>query len=282
MTKMKRTLYISDLDGTLLNSKGKISPYSLDAINRFSESGVLFTCATGRTLSSVKMLLGEARFTCPAVLSDGLLTFDMMKNEVVNVVSLSRDLIIHVSAILENTDQDGFLYCIKGNEYALFYTAARNALSRRFIESKRPFLKDNIFRIDHFSCLPEGYLPLYYVLYDEDARLKQLQQTISTLQGAHCLLNRDVYHDREDIYFMNILSDTTSKHSAINTLRACLDVDEVVAFGDNYNDLPMLKHADRSYVPENGIREAKQIATQVIPSCDLDSVVRFIEADSGR
>jgi len=41
-----KTLYVTDLDGTLLNTKSRISPYSLEVINDFVEKGMLFTYAT--------------------------------------------------------------------------------------------------------------------------------------------------------------------------------------------------------------------------------------------
>ncbi len=280
MNKMKKTLYVSDLDGTLLNTEGKLSDYTRDAIGNFAKNGVLFTCATGRTLSSVKMLMGDVKFSCPAILSDGLLTFDMQNERIIQASVLPNQLIRQVEEKLNKLDKDGFLYCIKGNQYALFYTSESNALSQRFIKSKAPFLKDNIFKIDSFSALPQEYLPLYFVVYDEYDNLTLLQKAVNTIQNVHCLLNRDVYHEQNNIYFMNILTDSTSKHSAIHSLKKYLGVDEVVAFGDNYNDLPMLASADRCYVPENGIPEAKKIATQVIASCDLDSVVKFIEEET--
>ena len=278
---MTKTLYISDLDGTLLNREGQFSDYTREALRRFDEAGILFTCATGRTLSSVSMLLGEARFTCPAVLSDGLLTFDMEREAIVQASALPQPLIEQVATTLDEHSQDGFLYCIKGSQYALFYTQVRTELSQRFLNSKAPFLGDNIFRINTFTALPEGYLPLYYVLYDKQQTLAGLQQPIHAIPGAHSLLNRDVYCAELDIYFMNILTDTTSKHSAVHDLKMRLGADEVVAFGDNFNDLPMLKSADRCYVPNNGIAEAKAVATEVIEDCWLDSVVRFIEREQG-
>ena len=47
-----KTLYISDLDGTLLNSQGKISNYSIEIINHLIEQGMIFTYATARSLVS--------------------------------------------------------------------------------------------------------------------------------------------------------------------------------------------------------------------------------------
>lgn len=276
---MKKTLYVSDLDGTLLNSGGVLSDFSRLAIEGFFEKGVLFTCATGRTLSSVNMLLEGVKFSCPAILSDGLFIYDMVAEKAVHTVRLDDALIRAVEDELKQRNQEGFLYCLKGSEYGLFYKSAKTPLSQHFIESKRPFLGDNIFETLSFSELPEEYVPLYFVIYSDYESLSSLQNQVTGKEGAHCLLNRDVYSTRQDIYFMNILSDRTSKSSAVQYLKEYLGADEVVAFGDNFNDLPMLLSADRCYVPENGIEEAKVIATEVIPSCDADSVVRFIEKD---
>ena len=50
--KKDRVLYVSDLDGTLLNTKDKISDYSVETINALVERGMLFTYATARSLVS--------------------------------------------------------------------------------------------------------------------------------------------------------------------------------------------------------------------------------------
>ena len=57
------------------------------------------------------------------------------------------------------------------------------------------------------------------------------------------------------------------------------DIDEIVAFGDNVNDVEMLTLADRCYVPENGLPQIREMADLIIEGNDLDSVARFIEDD---
>ncbi len=53
---MMKTLYVTDLDGTLLNSKDSINEYSLQVINGLIEKGMLFTYATARSLSSASVV----------------------------------------------------------------------------------------------------------------------------------------------------------------------------------------------------------------------------------
>lgn len=56
--KKDKVLYVSDLDGTLLNTRDKISDYSVETINALVEKGMLFTYATARSLVSASVVAG--------------------------------------------------------------------------------------------------------------------------------------------------------------------------------------------------------------------------------
>ena len=53
----------------------------------------------------------------------------------------------------------------------------------------------------------------------------------------------------------------------------------MVAFGDNLNDLPLFRMADRRYAPENAMDEVKRQATAIIPDNNHDGVARFLYDD---
>ena len=63
-----KTLYISDLDGTLLDGNAEITPYTRDVINAFTSSGGFFTVATARTEATVKYILQGLILTFPPCL----------------------------------------------------------------------------------------------------------------------------------------------------------------------------------------------------------------------
>lgn len=89
-------------------------------------------------------------------------------------------------------------------------------------------------------------------------------------------MSHDVYSNN---YFIEFTEGSVSKASAIQKLKDSLDVDEIVAFGDNTNDIEMLTHADRSYVTANGISDVKSHATKIIGNNNEDSVAQFIKKD---
>ena len=71
----------------------------------------------------------------------------------------------------------------------------------------------------------------------------------------------------------NIITlSSTAEH-----LKQLLQVDEVVAFGDNHNDIAMMKTADFCFAPENAVIEVKRIANRIIESCDDDGVAKYIK-----
>ena len=83
----------------------------------------------------------------------------------------------------------------------------------------------------------------------------------------------------EDFELLSNSITVISKASAILKLKEMYDIDEIVAFGDNVNDVEMLELSDRCYVPENGLPQIREMADMVIEKNDLDSVARFIVED---
>ena len=65
----QETLYVSDLDGTLLNSRDEISPHSLWIINGLIEKGMKFTYATARSLSSASKVTRGLSLHIPVIIS---------------------------------------------------------------------------------------------------------------------------------------------------------------------------------------------------------------------
>ncbi|NLO49116.1 MAG: HAD hydrolase family protein [Clostridiales bacterium] len=66
-----KTLYVSDLDGTLLNSAGKLSDYSVNTINTLLDEGILFTVATARSITIALSAVGNLNLTLPIIVYNG-------------------------------------------------------------------------------------------------------------------------------------------------------------------------------------------------------------------
>jgi len=78
--KMK-TLFVSDLDGTLLRNDATISEYSKNKLNEFISSGVLFTVATARSVASITKMLEGVDIELPVIEFNGGFISDLKTGE---------------------------------------------------------------------------------------------------------------------------------------------------------------------------------------------------------
>lgn len=78
---------------------------------------------------------------------------------------------------------------------------------------------------------------------------------------------------------IDVVCSGISKESGINDLCSYFQVstDEIVAFGDNLNDLEMLKVVGQAYATKNAVEDIKNIALEVVPSCEEQGVLFKIE-----
>ena len=72
---MNRTLYVTDLDGTLLNRQDRVSPFSIRVINSLVEKGMLFTYATARSLVSASKVTEGLSTNIPVIAYNGAFIF---------------------------------------------------------------------------------------------------------------------------------------------------------------------------------------------------------------
>ena len=74
-------LFVTDLDGTLLNSNKEVSIKSIEILNKLIDDGVNFTVATARTPATVVDLLQDVNLKLPAVLMNGVLLYDIKEEK---------------------------------------------------------------------------------------------------------------------------------------------------------------------------------------------------------
>ena len=70
-------LFISDLDGTLLNGNAEVTEFTRDTLNRLMAKGLNFTAATARTLASAGKILLGLDLKLPVILMNGVIIYDM-------------------------------------------------------------------------------------------------------------------------------------------------------------------------------------------------------------
>ena len=224
-----KTLYISDLDGTLLASDGHISDRSRNILNKVIKDGAKVSIATSRNLFAFDQRVAGVDFSIPVILNTGGCIYNCQTRHYDVISDIPFDRVLQLKKILDENEIASFIYGLVDEEL--------------------------------------------YLLYEGTKRILDLSASVD---GIKATITKDIYTGN---YFIEICEESVSKASAILKLKEMYDIDEIVAFGDNVNDVEMLELSDRCYVPENGLPQIREMADMVIEKNDLDSVARFIVED---
>lgn len=267
-----KTLYVSDLDGTLLRSDVHTSEYTNCVINGLVERGMLFSYATARSyVTSVKVTKGlEAKI--PLIVYNGAFVIDNVTGEILisnffGAVAreILDDLIAHgiypiVYSWIDGVERFSYLpeKCTKG--------------AREFVESRAGDPRDN--PVSEIGELYRGEI-FYFTCIDEAEVLEPLWEKYR--DQLHAVYQRDIYSGEQ---WLELMPMAASKSNAICQLKELLGCGRLVVFGDGRNDIDMFEMADEAYAVENAVIELKEVATAVIGSNDSDGVAVWLNENA--
>ena len=272
MNQMK-TLYISDLDGTLLNKSAEISEHTEKSLCRLIENGLNFSVATARTAATTLQMVSGIPIHVPVILMNGASIYDIHNSTYVKTYFIEKPSVQQLFSAIKRHHAAGFNYIIKDDILSTWYEQINSDHTLRFVEERIQKYGKQFAQIDDFSGLADKPV-LYYSVCDVKEKLVPLQEELCRIQDLHVEFYRDVYE--EGYWYLEACSVHASKYNAVKFLREEYGFDKVVSFGDNLNDLPMFLASDESYAVANAKPEVKEKATSVIPGNDEDGVVKWL------
>lgn len=271
----RRTLYVTDLDGTLLQNDQTLSDNTVSTINRLLSRGMMVTAATARGTIGVQVVdLDRLRFRQPIIMLGGVLLYDLYRRRILHSCDMNTATVSAVLHAFRDLGRHTMLYRRRGNEVHIFYTelnAEEEPFIHRTTRDGRTF--DQYFhRVPYLKSTPA----IFFSCQDTRARQEELAARLEGIPGIRVILYADTYH--EDNWFVEICRDDADKGSAARRLCQRVGADRMVVFGDNHNDIPLFREADLALCVANGSEEAKAVADRVIPSNTEEGVAEYLHA----
>lgn len=263
-----KTLYVSDLDGTLLNSSQITSKYTNNVINALADKGVLFSYATARSYSTARRAAKGITAKIPLIVYNGTFVIDNLTGERIVSNFFQSDITNIIKELLDGGINPIVYSVIDGEEKFSYIKNKCNAGQRMFIESRRGDGRDH--PVENETDLLLGNIFYVSCIYDEE-HLYPFYDKYKNM--FNCLYQRDIYNDTQ---WLEIMPLNATKANGILKLKQILSCDRVVAFGDGVNDMDMFKIADECYAVSNAVDELKAIATGIIDSNNNDGVAKWL------
>lgn len=266
-----KTLFLTDLDGTFLDSNAAVSQKSAEIIGSLISQGLLFTVSTARTHATVLEMFKDINLNIPLVLMNGVLIFDPKKKQIVSTHSIDLDSAQKVLRIFEKHGKYPMLYFEEGNRIRIVYKDLTNKYQQDYINHRNES-KEKVFEYSDSPAINEKLI--YIVTLDPEEELRDIYEEVCKIKGVNCMFYSDNY---TGCYFLEIMSCNVSKGTGAQFVKNHIGADKIIVFGDNLNDIPIFEVADECYAVENAHDNLKKISTGVIGKNDDDAVALFIE-----
>ena len=272
-----KTLYISDLDGTLLNSRAELSGYTIDVLNRLIANGENFSIATARTAATTLLMFENVTLNIPIILMNGVLIYDPASKEYIKKEILPDAAVSNIIRAMREVGQTGLMYTLRGEKMATYYETRNNKALHDFI-SEREINYNKVFtQVDNFSDVKNDII--YFCFLDMQENIERIFALIAEIEGIKIEKYRDIYS--ENLWYLEVFSAAASKYNAVQFLRENGGYEQIIGFGDNLNDIPLFHACDICYAVENAKDELKFIANAVIGSNESDGVAKHLEHLTG-
>ena len=250
-------LILSDLDHTLLRSDGSISDHTLDVLKRSRENGMLFAIATAR------YWIGAERY------------IELLKPD----FEITTD-----GTLIHSGDK-----CIYSSEFTTDDTnKIVQALLRKMPDTEITVaVGKNVYWNSKHIAESEKLYKAIYTEYDKalDCRANKIvaelpDEAIARQIADETCCKLQCYRGEKWYAF---LPKDSGKIEAIKAMSAIsgIDLGDMVAFGDDKNDIDILKICGKGIAVSNAVKDVLEVANEVTSSNDEDGVAKWIEMKLG-
>ena len=232
-----------DLDGTLLNRYGEVTEYTKNVIKQVTQKGILVVLASGRISESVLTIAKEIGANKYYISGNGSVLYDMQKNEILYENYLSKEKVLE---IIELCEKNSIYYNIYTESSVIAKSLNYNVAFYNYENTKK-------------SSDKKTEINIVEDVYDYVKKLN----TNKFLKMTIC--------DESKIVFSSIL-----RIEEIMKLEN-IKQEEVMSFGDNNNDILMIKNAGRGIAMGHSNEQVKKVADFITKTNDENGVAEALE-----
>lgn len=258
-------LVATDMDGTLLDGDHQVDPVFWDLVAAFAERGIEVCAASGRQLGALELVLGDHLSALTVIADNGAIV--LRHGEQVHVAPVDHELVVDFTGRIR-------ALAAAGHRVAATVSGRRTAYLQGFdpvalAEAHRYFphgevvedlaaVDDEVFKVSAYDVAPIGEAVL---------------PAVADYEGRYAILQGHAH-------WVDINAAGTDKGAALRLVQDALGVgrEHTAAFGDQPNDLELLRAAGMSWAMANAHPDAHAIARFRAPANTEAGVIRTLTA----
>lgn len=280
MYKSNKKIYITGLDGTLLANNSRLPKSTRHKIIKILKNDINFTIATARSISSIQEILTGISLKLPVVETNGSFVTELVSGQRIIKNIIEKELNKEIITFLRNNGFIPFMTCIENDCDYINYECIINDGMYYFYNQILLNNKTPIYKVTKLeNCLNDRIIS--YIVLEKKDILVQLKENLINQFGNRIYLHIMQNPLIPELFALYIYNGSVNKGYGINSflIEFGLQDHEIIAFGDDLNDIEMFEIASKSIAVDNANILLKNVATEVIGK--KDSVIDYIINDCG-
>jgi Cof subfamily protein (haloacid dehalogenase superfamily) len=283
-------LVVTDLDGTLLNSRGEISPNNVDVLKQAISKGVDVVLASGRPVEAMRNYALEIGASKYIISGNGAIIYDIEKNKIVHQKQIKKS---KVEKIASACEENSIFYCVytkdkiltKSLNYSLLFFHAEN--TRKPVEKQTkievvPNLLEYIREHDDVEYFKISIFDKDKSVFGSIMRKLKEVKNVDILEVEHMSTKLVKLEDEEiklEYFYTEITAKNINKWTALKYLlrKSRISKKKVIAIGDNFNDKEMIEKCGMGVVMGNSTPKMKNLGKMLVDTNDNDGVAEAIK-----
>ena len=265
-----------DLDGTLLSPDGTVSPRNKAAVHRALRAGLLVCFATGRNWTESQTVLDAVEHYDTAVFVGGAMVIDTKQNETLHRTGMDAELAREVCGVIEQLGQAAMALQDTAETGVDYLVTADVEIN----DATRQWMKVTTAKVTRVHDLPrhphEHTIRVGLVAAPE--QVKQVHRTLKDRFGGR-IVCQNLHVPAYGVEVLEVFDPSVNKWEGIMHVarKHGIRQDEIVAIGDDVNDIAMIERAGLGVAMGNAKPEVLAIAKHVIRRNDEDGLAEFLD-----
>ncbi len=273
-------LYVSDLDGTLLQPDGTLSEYSQTHLNRLIADGLQFSVATARSTASMRQILRGVDLSLPVVNLNGALLSDLHSGHHHAMHALVPDVCEQLHACMNARGHSPFVSATTGQRDRLYYEGVYNEGMQWFVDERQRVGDPRLMRVDDVHRSFDEHVLALTVIAPSAQEIDALRADLlaECADSVQVYVFPNGYSDLGDVW-LTVSDALATKDRGIRLLaeHGGFALDALTVFGDGENDVGMFEMAPNAVAVANAVPPIRQRATEWIGDHGEDSVVKYLQ-----
>ncbi|MFV0503403.1 MAG: HAD family hydrolase [Lachnospirales bacterium] len=276
-------LVVLDIDGTTLTYEQELTKRTKDTIGKVVANGIPVCLCTGRNIHNTRRIANELNLTTPIICGDGAVVINNNEEYIANyglkraTVDKIMNFIKKENLYLEICTPEYYHKYIKNNELGKFDyegCTSRSDLKEAYSKWEYTYFVHKVRYMEHLKdyAKDEEIISLLYAGDIED--VKKCTEFIKSLKD-------DTIEIRDDLWetYVFLVNKMGKKSHGLKAVAEYYNVDlkDVMAIGDQLNDLDMLKIVGMPIAMGNGAERIKEVSKYVTKTNDDEGVAHALE-----